>query len=46
MTLVEWKHVLVHLVTMLVLAQERCAVGALCCIGLEVVLDAIDGTLR
>ena len=28
------------------LAQERCTVGAVRCIGLEVVLDAPDGTPR
>ena len=43
-TLVEWKHVSVRLVTMLVLAQERCTVRTVRCIGLEVVLDAPDST--
>ena len=46
MTLVELKHVSVCLVTMLVLALERCMVGAIRCIGLELVLDALDGTPR
>ena len=32
--------------TMLVLAQERCMVGAVHCVGLEVILDAPDGTPR
>ena len=45
-TLVEWKHVSVHLVIMLVLAQERCTVGAVRCIGMEVVLHAPDSTPR
>ena len=45
-TMVEWKHVSVCLETMLVLAQERCTVGAVRCIGLEVVLDAPDGIPR
>ena len=46
MTLFEWKYVSVRLETMLVLAKERCTVCAVRCIGLEVVLDAPDGTPR
>ena len=45
-TLVEWKHVSVHLVTMLVLAPERCTVDAVRCIGLDLVLDTLDGPPR
>ena len=45
-TLVEWKYVSIRLVTMLVLAQEWCMVGTIPCIGLEVLLDARNGTLR
>ena len=36
----------VRLVTMFVLAQERCTVGTVRCIGMEVVLDAPDGIPR
>ena len=36
----------VCLETMLVLAQERCMVGAVRCIGLEIDLEALDGPPR
>jgi hypothetical protein len=36
----KWKHVLVYLSTVLVLAQDRCTVCAECTIGLETILDA------
>jgi hypothetical protein len=36
----------VHLEIVLILTQDRCIVCAECTIGLEMVLDAPDGTLR
>jgi hypothetical protein len=37
---------LVHLETLLVLVQDRCMICAKRIIGLEIVLDAFDGTPR
>jgi hypothetical protein len=39
-------HVLVHLEMVLVSVQDRCMVCAKCIIGLEIILDAPDGTPR
>ena len=36
----------VHLEMVLVLVQDKCMVCAKCTIGLETVLDAVDGTPR
>jgi hypothetical protein len=41
-----WNLVFVHLKTLLVLAQDRCTVYAKHTVGLEIVLDAPDGTTR
>jgi hypothetical protein len=41
-----WNLVLVHLETMLVLVQDRCTIYAKCTIGLEIILDAPNGTPR
>jgi hypothetical protein len=46
MTWVMWNHVLVHLETVLVSMQDRCTVCTEHTIGLEIVLDALDGTPR
>jgi hypothetical protein len=43
---VMWNLVLVHLDTVLVLLQYRCMVCTNGTIGLEIVLDAPDGTTR
>jgi hypothetical protein len=43
---VVWNVVSVHLETVLVLVQGRCTVCAKRTIGLEIVLDASDGTPR
>jgi hypothetical protein len=43
---VKWKLVLVRLGIVLVLAQDRCMVCAEHTIGLEIILDAPDGTPR
>ena len=43
-TWVMWNLLSVHLETVLVSVQERCTVFAKCTIGLEIVLDAPDGT--
>jgi hypothetical protein len=43
---VKWKLVLVHLGIVLVMAQDRCMVCAEDTIGLEIILDAPDGTPR
>jgi hypothetical protein len=43
---VVWNLVLVHLETMLVSVQDRCMVCTERTIGIELVLDALDGTLR
>jgi hypothetical protein len=40
-----WNHVLVHLETVLVSMQDRCTVCTEHTIGLEIVLDALDGLL-
>jgi hypothetical protein len=45
-TWVMWNLVLVHLEIVLVSLQERCIVCAECTTGLEIVLDAPDGTPR
>jgi hypothetical protein len=45
-TRLKWKLVLVRLETMLVLVQDRCTVCAECTQGLEIILDAPDGTPR
>jgi hypothetical protein len=42
----KWKLVSVHLEIVLILTQDRCTVCAECSIGLEIVLDAPDETLR
>jgi hypothetical protein len=41
-----WNLVLVHLETALVLVQDRCTVCTEHNIGIEIVLDALDGTPR
>jgi hypothetical protein len=41
-----WNLILVHLEMVLVFVQDRCMVCAKCTIGLEIVLDAPDGTPR
>jgi hypothetical protein len=41
-----WNLILVHLKTVLVLVQDRCTVCTKSAIGLEIVLDAPDGTPR
>jgi hypothetical protein len=41
---VMWNLVLVHLETVLVFVQDRCTVCTEHTIGLEIVLDALDGT--
>jgi hypothetical protein len=46
MTRLKWKLVLVHLEIVLILMQDRCTVCAERTIGLEIMLDAPDGTLR
>jgi hypothetical protein len=43
---VVWNHVLVHLEIVLVSVQDRCTVCSEHTIGLEIVLDALDGTPR
>jgi hypothetical protein len=45
-TWVVWNLVLVCLETMLVLVQDRCSVYTEHTIGIEIVLDALDGTPR
>jgi hypothetical protein len=42
----KWKLVLVHLEIVLILTQDRCMVCAKHTIGLEIILDAPDGTPR
>ena len=39
-----WNLVSIHLKIVLVLVQYRCTVCAECTIGLEIILDALDGT--
>jgi hypothetical protein len=43
---VMWNLVLVHLETVLVSVQYRCMVYTECTIGLEIIVDAPDGTPR
>jgi hypothetical protein len=43
---VVWNLVLVHLDTVLVLVQDRCKVCNERTIGIEIILDALDGTPR
>jgi hypothetical protein len=43
---VVWNLVLVRLETVLVLVQDRCMVCTEHTIGIEIVLDALDGTPR
>jgi Na+-translocating ferredoxin:NAD+ oxidoreductase RNF subunit RnfB len=45
-TRLKWKHVLVHLETVLVSVQDRCTVCGKCSIASEIVLDTPDGTPR
>jgi hypothetical protein len=42
----EWNLILVHLETVLVSVQDRCTVYTKHTIGIEIVLDAFDGTPR
>ena len=42
----KWELILVHLKVVLILTQDRSMVCAECTIGLEIILDAPDGTLR
>jgi hypothetical protein len=44
--MLKWKLVLVHLETILVSVQDRCMVCVERNIGIEIVLDALDGTPR
>jgi hypothetical protein len=46
LTRLKWKLVLVHLEIVLILMQNRCTVFAKHTIGLEIILDAPDGTPR
>jgi hypothetical protein len=46
LTRLKWKLVSVHLEIVLILMQDRCTVCAERTIGLEIILDAPDGTLR
>ena len=41
----KWKLDSVHLERVLILTQDRCTVCVECTIGLEIVLDAPDGSL-
>jgi hypothetical protein len=41
-----WNLISERLETVLVLVQDKCTVCAKCSIGLEIVLDTPDGTLR
>ena len=43
---VKWRLILVHLEIVLTSTQDRCTVCAKCTIGLEISLDAPDGTPR
>jgi hypothetical protein len=45
-TWVMWNLVLVHLEIVLVSVQERCTICAKHTVGLEIILRALDGTLR
>ena len=42
----KWKLILVGLEIVVILMQDRCTVCVECTIGLEIVLDAPDGTPR
>ena len=44
-TWVKWKLILLRLEMVLVLAQNMCTVCAECTMGMEIVLDVLDGTL-
>ena len=46
MVRLKWKHLSVRLEIVLILSQDRCMVCVEHTIGLEIVLDAPDGTLR
>ena len=46
MTRLKWKLVLLHLEILLILTQDRCTVCVERTIGLDIVLDASDGTPR
>ena len=46
MTWVVWNLLSVHLETVLVSVQDRCAICAMRTIGSEIILDAPDGTPR
>jgi hypothetical protein len=46
LTRLKWKLVLVRLNIVLILTQDRCTVCAEHTIGLEIILDVPDGTLR
>jgi hypothetical protein len=41
-----WNLILVHLETVLVLVKDRCTVCTEHTIGIEIVLDTLDGTSR
>jgi hypothetical protein len=45
-TRLKWMLVLVPLEIVLILMQDWCTVSVECSIGLEIVLDALDGTPR
>jgi hypothetical protein len=45
-TWVMWNLASFRLETVLVLVQDRCMVCARCTIGSEIILDALDGTIR
>ena len=45
-TRLKWKLILVCLEIVLILTQDRCNVCADCSIGLEIILDAPEGTHR
>jgi hypothetical protein len=40
----KWNHVLVRSTSVLASEQDRCMVCAKCTIGLDIILDALDGT--
>jgi hypothetical protein len=46
LTRIKWKHVLVYLDIVLIWTQDRCTVCAERTIGLEIILNAPDGTPR
>jgi hypothetical protein len=45
-TRLKWKLILVRLEIVLIMIQDRCIVYAECAKGLEIILDAPDGTPR